>query len=135
MEFHKDQFYVPYYLLSTLMIFHGASDVLFSILFADDTTVLIEAHSYNNIITILNNELYKIDTWLRANKLTININKTHYIVFHRARLKSTKDVMIKQNKIAFTKSTKFLGIIIDDKLKWTEHINYVKKITLKQLYY
>ena len=88
--------------------------------------VLIEGHSYNNINTILNNELYKIDTWLQANTLTININKTHYMVFHRARLKPTKDVMIRQNKIAFTKSTKFLGIIIDDKLKWTEHINYVK---------
>ena len=48
------------------------------------------------------------------------------MVFHRARLKPTKDVMIRQNKIAITKSTKFLGIIIDDKLKWTEHINYVK---------
>ena len=102
-----------------------ASDILFSILFADGTTVLIEGHNYNNIITILNNELYKIDTWLQANKLTININKTHYMVFHRAQLKPTKDVMIRQNKIAFTKSTKFLGIISDDKLKWTEHINYV----------
>ena len=50
------------------------------------------------------------------------------MVFHRARLKPTKDIMIRQNKIAFTKITKFLGIIIDDKLKWTEHINYVKKI-------
>ena len=88
--------------------------------------VLIEDHSYYNIITKLNNELYKIDTWLQAFKLTININKTHYMVFHRARLKPTKDVMIRQNKIAFTKSTKFIGIIIDDKLKWTEHINYVK---------
>ena len=133
--------------------FSRASNILFSILFADDTTVLIEGHSYNNIITVLNNELYKIDTWLQANKLTINMNKTHYMVFHRARLKPTKDVMISQNKIAITKSTKFLGIIIDDKLKWTEHINYVKnkiskssgilfkvrnyldKHTLKQLYY
>ena len=48
------------------MIFHGPSDILFSILFADDTTVLIEGHSYNNIITVLNNELYKIDTWLQG---------------------------------------------------------------------
>ena len=64
-----------------------------------DTTVLIEGHSYNNIITILNNELYKIDTWLQTNK-------------------PSKDVMIRQDKIALTKSTKFLGIIIDDKLKF-----------------
>ena len=59
------------------------------------------------------------------------------MVFHRARLKPTNDVMIRQNKIAFTKSTKFLGIIIDDKLKWTEHINYVYiyKILNRQVYF
>ena len=135
--------------------FSRASDLLFSILFADDTTVLIEGYSYNNIITLLNNELINIDTWLQANKLTININKTHYMIFHRARLKPTIDVLIRQDKISLTKSTstKFLGIIIDNKLKWTEHITYVKnkiskssgilfkarnyldKKALKQLYY
>ena len=70
--------------------FSRASDILFSILFADDTTVLIEGHSYNNIITVLNNELYKIDTWLQANKLTININKTHYMVFPSSKIKTNK---------------------------------------------
>ena len=71
-------------LLSILYLndFSRAFDLLFSILFADDTTVLIEGYSYNNIITLLNNELIKIDTWLQANKLTININKTHYMIFH-----------------------------------------------------
>ena len=83
--------------------FSRASDILFSILFADDTTVLIEGYSYNNIITLLNNELIKIDTWLQANKLTIIINKTHYMIFHRARLKPTIDVLIRQDKISLTK--------------------------------
>ena len=50
--------------------FSRPSDILFSILFADHTTVLIEESSYNNITTILNNELIKIDTWSQANKLT-----------------------------------------------------------------
>ena len=45
-----------------------SSDILFSILFTDDTTVLIEGSSYNNRTTILNNELIKIDTWVQANK-------------------------------------------------------------------
>ena len=127
--------------------FSRASDILFSILFADDTTVLIEGSSYNNITTILNKELIKIDTWLQANKLTVNTKKTHYMIFHRA------NVFIRQDKISLTRSTQFLGIIIDDKLKWTEHIayvknkiskssgilskarNYIDKKTLKQLYY
>ena len=76
-----------------------ASDILFSILFADDTTVLIEGSSYNNITTILNNALIKIDTWLQANKLTINTKKTRYMIFHLARLKPTLHVFIRQDEI------------------------------------
>ena len=53
--------------------FSRSSDLLFSILFADDTTVLIEGVSYEDIIINLNIELQKVDSWLRANKLTINI--------------------------------------------------------------
>ena len=52
-----------------------ASDLLFSILFADDTTVLIEGQNYNNIIFTLNTELQKLDVWLQANKLTLNTQK------------------------------------------------------------
>ena len=46
------------------------------------------------------------------------------MVFHRARIKSkTGKISIRNNAIDEVKSTMFLGIIIDDKLKWTEH-NY-----------
>ena len=55
--------------------------------------------------------------------------------FHRARLKPTINVYIRQGKISLTKSTKFLGIIIDNKLKLTEHITYVNnKISKFQVY-
>ena len=61
--------------------------------------------------------------WLQANKSTLNTDKTHDIVFHRARIKSrTEKISIRKNAIDEVKSTKFLGIIIDDKLNWTEHI-------------
>ena len=66
--------------------FSGASDILFSILFADSTTVLIEGHEYQKLIKTLNEELCKVDKWLQANKLTLNIRNTHYMLFHRVRL-------------------------------------------------
>ena len=53
--------------------FSRSSDLLFSILFADDTTVTIEGINYEDIINNLNIELKKVDNWLSANKLTINI--------------------------------------------------------------
>ena len=52
--------------------FSRISDLLFSILFADDTTVLIEGDEYQKLIEALNEELCKVDKWLQANKLTLN---------------------------------------------------------------
>ena len=55
--------------------FSRSSDLLFSILFADDTSVFIEGTNYDKIIAILNKELKQIDIWLKVNKLTIHIYK------------------------------------------------------------
>ena len=52
-----------------------ASELLFSILFADDTTVIIEGQNYNNLILTLNAELKNLVLWLQANKLTLNTAK------------------------------------------------------------
>ena len=54
----------------------------------------------------------------------MNTKKTHYMILHRARLKPTMDVLIRQDKIALAKNSIFLGIIIDDELKWTNHRLY-----------
>ena len=51
------------------------SDTLHTILFADDTTVTIEGKNEAELINILNTELQKLNCWLKANKLTINVSK------------------------------------------------------------
>ena len=53
--------------------FSRGGDVLFSILFADDTSAFIEGMNYDKVIDILNQEFKRIYIWLKANKLTINI--------------------------------------------------------------
>ena len=68
--------------------FSNASDLLFSILFADDTSVFIEGTAYSSIIKDINTELEKVDKWLKSNKLSVNIKKTHYMMFHRTRIKN-----------------------------------------------
>ena len=107
--------------------FSRASDLLFSILFADDTTVLIEGHEYQELIETLNEKLCKVDKWLQANKLVLNIRKTHYMLFHRVQLKKKQiNIYFRGKTISRVNCTKFLGVIIDDKLKWTAHIQYIK---------
>ena len=98
--------------------FSRSSDLLFSILFADNTSVVfIEGTNYDKVIDIVNKELELINIWLRANKLTVNIKKTYYMMFHRTRIKyNHRDITINGKNVAYTKNTKFLGVIIDNKL-------------------
>ena len=49
--------------------------------------MFIEGTSYNNIINDMNRELEKVDKWIKSNKFTVNIKKTHYMLFHHARIK------------------------------------------------
>ena len=82
----------------------------------------------------MNTELYKIETWLAANRLTLNVNKTHYMIFHRSRLKASHcDIILNDNIVKRVTSTKFLVIIIDEKLSWKQHIEYVKNKISKSI--
>ena len=50
------------------------------------------------------------------------------MIFHRSRLKASHcDVILNDNIVKCVTSTKFVGIIIDEKLSWKQHIKYVKK--------
>ena len=103
------------------------SEILFTILFADDTTVTIQGDNESVLINTLNIELEKLNIWLQANKLTINVSKSHYMIFHRRRRKiDINNPSLNNTVLQRVNYTKFLGVIIDDDLKWTNHIAYVK---------
>ena len=51
------------------------------ILYADDTSVLLNGKDYAHLIGLLNTELEKVSIWLEANKLSLNVKKTYYMVF------------------------------------------------------
>ena len=98
--------------------FSKSSELLFAILYADDTNIFLEGNSYNKTILELNTELLKIESWLVANRLILNVSKTHYMIFHRSRIKTVDhDLILNGNVVKRVTSTKFLGIIVDDQLK------------------
>ena len=73
-----DWFVGPILFIIDINDFPRASDKLFSFLYADDTSVFIEGYEYDKLIEIMNNEMKKVDIWLQANGLVINLEKTHY---------------------------------------------------------
>ena len=62
----------------------NVSRLLFTILYADDTSVLVNGKSLNLIIEIVNSELQLLSTSLKSNKLSLNTTKSYDVVFHRA---------------------------------------------------
>ena len=85
----------------------------------------------------MNTELDLLSTWLKSNKLSLNTHKTFFQLFHRARIKTNNSVNIIVDKCVLNKVTsiKYLGVIIDHKLNWIEHISYVKTKFQKALEY
>ena len=56
------------------------------------------------------------------------------MMFHRTRIKCEKrTITICDNLLTYTKNTKFLGVIIDDKLNWSDHILYIKNKIAKSI--
>ena len=106
----------------------NVSKFLYAILYADDTCVLLNGKDLNNLIQSMNTELDLLSTWLKSNKLSLNTHKTFFQLFHRARIKTNNSVNIIVDKCVLNKVTsiKYLGVIIDHKLNWIEHISYVK---------
>ena len=72
-------------------IFH-ASKNLFNILYADDTSILLSGSDLQKLVREMNTELELISEWLKASKLTLNIDKTYFMVFHRGRRKFKNNI-------------------------------------------
>ena len=106
---------------------HTTSQLLSFTLYADDTNILISGTNLHDTIGRLNSEIPKITHWFNANKLALNVNKTHYVIFRpgRSNLTSQVPLMLNGTVVKLEKSTKFLGVILDSRLKFCEHITYI----------
>ena len=69
---------------------YKASDILEFYLFADDTSIFYSHKNLKNVKITLNNELIKVSEWLIANKLTLNVSKSNFVIFHPPQRKLTQ---------------------------------------------
>ena len=121
--------------------------------FADDSTLHVKYRKGSIISPVVNNELCSINSWLRANKLCLNVDKTKYMIFSIKDKPPDLNISIGHTTIGRTEVHKFLGVHIDEKLTFGSHISkicskisrgigmlrrmksMVPKDVLKQLYY
>ena len=110
---------------------------MFFILFADDTNVFYSHSSLQTLTQVINTELTLVADWFSANRLTLNLDKTNFILFksHRKMGPSDDSLRLSINGIPITKvtSTKFLGVHVDQHLTWKEHIKTISDKIAKNI--
>ena len=110
------------------------SKLLHIILFADDTNIFYSAINIDDVTTVVNNELKQLGLWFRANKLSLNVNKTNFIMFNnKKQLRTDVHIVLNGTNIEQVTNTKFLGVTIDENLTWREHIKMVETKVSKSI--
>lgn len=130
--FLKAQFLAHYYLLFLVYYindFSNRSVILDFHLFADDANLFYKHKNLKVLESTVNNELVNIHAWLSANKLSLNIDKSNFVIFHPPQRKLPFRVTFSLNGINLNQefSIKYLGIIIDSNLSWKSHVSHIAK--------
>jgi len=106
----------------------------FSSLFADDTFFLKSSPNLDTLMNETNDELEKASRWFIANKLTLNVSKTKFMVFRDKKmhfdenafnLKIGTEHLKRVGDNCKDKYFKFVGIKLDEHLTWDHQISHV----------
>ena len=112
---------------------YSASSFFKYILFADDTSLLNSlniAMPFESKMTsdIINVELTKIFDWLAVNKLSLNVKKTKFMIFHYHNKDISQNIpnlIINDIEIERVTNFNFLGLTINENISWKPHINKI----------
>ena len=101
-------------------------------MYADDTSLCHQSHNLTQLNGAINNDLKQLDTWLKGNKLSLNVAETHAMLVSTKRkhmtLKSQNkdlELKIRENELQVVQKTNYIGIQIDCSLDWKEQIKAV----------
>ena len=109
------------------------SQIVESILFADDTNLLCCGENLEKLLDTMEKEMSRMKIWFDENKLTLNLSKTKFIIFGNRLTDTDKKLMINGIELERVSEIKFLGVVIDNKLSWKPHIKYIKTKISKSL--
>ena len=100
-------------------------------MFADDTQITTSNSDISVISENLNADLLNVSTWMSANKLTLNNNKTEFMVIGSNRrlgqIEQEPSICVGGVEIKKVNVAKSLGLMIDDTLSWSAQIDKITK--------
>ena len=101
-------------------------------LFADDTAISIRAHRLRDLKLKILSVLQLVTKWFCSNRLSLNASKTFYQIFSRQFVQNL-NININNQVIARKESVKYLGVLIDENLKWQSHIDSIALIISRNI--
>ena len=110
-------------------------------LYADDTVIFYSGRDLSEMFNTINREINTITKWLNINMLKLNVNKSKAMFIGSKQLKnvnindSAYGITVNNIDVEFVSSFKYLGIIIDNKLDFKEHVDYLEKKVRKKIGY
>ena len=97
-------------------------------LFADDTNLFFESEKLDVLQNTVNREISKLVNWQNANRLALNVSKTNFVIFSASnKPRQPVTILINRQAIEQKDSVKYLGVLIDSKLTFKQHITAISK--------
>ena len=100
------------------------------IAYADDIAIVISGNSRTELENKAKITLDNLQTWCKQNKLQLSKEKTVYMLL-KGNLQRNPTIRTGDFSIKRVKTTKYLGLLLDEKLNFTEHIKYICNKSLK----
>ena len=97
--------------------------------FADDSNLFSADKNLRTLETTVNNQISCVFEWLCANKLSLNVEKSNYIIFHpvQKKINHQVNIFLKSQLIKQVLDTSYLGVVIDCHLNWKAHVAMLSK--------
>ena len=101
-------------------------------MYADDTSLCLKSRDISQLNEAINDDLAHLDSWLKGNKLSLNVAKTQSMLIatkpkHRTLNNAAEKLHLKirGSELDLVNKTKYLGVHVDNSLDWKEHIKTV----------
>jgi len=101
----------------------NSCDKLRLVHFADDTTAIGVRENIDLLVRDVNADLYNVKDWLCSNRLSLNVEKTNYMIICDSSIPDHQSIEIAGKTITRVRSCKFLGVYFDDRLNFKVHVN------------
>ena len=103
-------------------------------MFADDTAIIIHGKDVDQLVNQASSVMYHVKKWFNLKKLSLSLNKSNFILFHGKGKDSAnhiKEIKVGDDIIPRVSHTKYVGLILDERITWENHISELCKSLTK----